>query len=64
VTLLPSEAEARQAVADAVDVYAAQAGQYAVFGPFKPSAGGQLSPDDAALAELTLIRSRGQITGW
>jgi hypothetical protein len=51
VALLPTEAEARQAVADATDVYAAQGGVYVITGPAKPSAGGQLTADEAFTAE-------------
>jgi hypothetical protein len=51
VALLPTEAEARQGVAAATDVYAAQGGAYLVTGPAKPSAGGQVTPDEAATAE-------------
>ncbi|HXG76403.1 MAG TPA: hypothetical protein VNJ53_07525 [Gaiellaceae bacterium] len=51
VQLLASEAEARDLARDAVDVYAAQAGEYVVTGPAKASAGGQVGPDEAAEAE-------------
>ena len=49
VHLLPSEAEARQAVADAVEVYAAQARSYAVTGPLKQGSG--LSADEGVTAK-------------
>lgn len=45
VHLLPSAAEARQVVNDAIDVYAAQGGEYAVTGPATVAAGGLLEGD-------------------
>lgn len=55
VHLLPSEREARQAVADAVDVYAAQSGSYAVTGPFKVGVeGARISSTEGAEAEAVV----------
>jgi hypothetical protein len=49
--LLPTEAEAQQAVADAVDVYAEQAGSYAVTGPVRASVeGAGLTGDEGQVA--------------
>lgn len=52
VHLLPSKAEARQGVRDAVDVYAAQTGSYAVTGPLKVGVeGAGLSADEGFTAK-------------
>ena len=42
-----SQAEARRVARDAVDVYAAQAVEFVVIGPFKPSAGGLVNEEEA-----------------
>lgn len=62
VALLPSRTEARDAVNDAVDTYAAQAGEYVVTGPARPSAGGQAIPDEALEAER-LVREVASCLG-
>ena len=52
VHVLASEAEARQAVEDAVDVYAAQSGTYAVTGPLKAGIeGAQSTAEEGAEAD-------------
>jgi hypothetical protein len=52
VHLLPSDADARRVVADAVDVYATRAGSYAVTGPSKVGVeGAGLSADEGVTAE-------------
>jgi hypothetical protein len=48
---LASAREARKAVRDATDVYAASGGKYLVTGPARPSAGGQLSTAEADTAD-------------
>jgi hypothetical protein len=51
VDQLGSAGEARKAVRDATDVYAASSGTYLVTGPARPSAGGNLSSGEADAAQ-------------
>ena len=58
VALLPTDAEARQAVQAAVDVYAARAGRYAVFGPLKPGVeGAELDTSDEGASASNQVQA-------
>ena len=58
VALLPTDAEARQAVQAAVDVYAARAGRYAVLGPLKPGVeGAELDTSDEGASASNQVQA-------
>ncbi len=62
VQRLASRAKARDLVNDAIDTFAAQAGEYVVTGPATPAAGGLVTPDEAAEADR-LVREIASCLG-
>jgi len=63
VQLLPSPAEARDLVNDAIDVYAAQAGEFVVTGPVKPGVEGAQLAGDEGLEANRLVREVASCLG-